>query len=255
MAVVNYRQWRCSYCQPGGDNGCLLGHPTGDPARFYPAHVDQAYQPCCRADLHSGDQHRADDRSYRVGTGVQALRQPDGGLRHRGDRRDVHRQRPAGGGAVQHVEVEEVVFHSVAGAVFRARRGLSGGQLHQDPRWRLGSAGDGPGDLYLADDVVTRASVDASVDGRRDDPDGGLRQERPFQRRTGCWHGDFHGEQQVGRTLCAAAQYQAQQSAARARRDPYRGDPGRSVCGRNQALQGHRHGQRFLPPDYPLRLP
>ena len=50
---------------------------------------------------------------------------------------------------------------------FAARHRLSRRQPDQDPRWRLGAAGDRPGHLHPADHLVARAGADAPEHGRR----------------------------------------------------------------------------------------
>ena len=120
------RHPRHHHRQPGGHLRRLLGHPAGDPSRLHPAAQDLPHERGGGgADLHSDHQLGADGDGDPARPGFQELVQPRRRLWHRGDRGDVHRRLPAGGGPVLAVEMAGLGRRPAAGALLRRRHGLS----------------------------------------------------------------------------------------------------------------------------------
>jgi KUP system potassium uptake protein len=161
---------------------------------LHAAHADQAHQRGgSRADLYPGAQLGADDHGDRAGAVLPVVEQPAA----------AYGIAVTGAMFIDTMLLAVVLISlwrwplwkaaAAAGAVYRGRHGLPWREPDQGSRWRLGAAGDGLAIFTLLTTWSRGRALMRQNDGRRHDPDGGLRQERPFQRGARARHGNLHG--------------------------------------------------------------
>ena len=110
----------------------------------------------------------------------------------------------------------------------------------EDPRRRLVPAAGRRDRLHAPDDLGEGPPADDRAHERGEPADRDLHQVGGAQRRAGAGHGGVHDRAHERRPACAAAQSQAQQGAARARRAADGRDRGRAVCARERARRRSR---------------
>ena len=223
--------------QPGGDLGRLQHYPPGHAAGLHAAPVDPPHQRNRGGpDLHSGGQLGADGRGDHPRADLPDLVEPRGSLWHRGDRRGDDRYAADGRAVRRGVEMEMVHRTPGGGLLPDRRRRLFRGQSGQGPRRRLVPAGGRSRGIHATHDLGARAQTDARPDERDRAADRDFRQEREEFGNPRAGHCDLHGQPDRRRAERIAAQYQAQQGAARTRGDPHRADCRQSLCRQRQAV-------------------
>jgi fumarate reductase subunit D len=165
-----------------------------------------------------------------VNWGLLIVEQSRGGLWDRGHRHDVHHRLHDRRAHLQRLALEQIARRPRHRRLPADRRRLFRVQPHQDPGRRLVPVAGRRHRLHPAHHLGDRPAHIARADARKLDADGGLPQDLHRVGEARSRHRRLHGGGPRWRAPRAAAQYEAQQGAARARDHHHRRDRRRALC-------------------------
>ncbi|KAF1853944.1 hypothetical protein Lal_00005155 [Lupinus albus] len=224
----------------GGDLRRLFGDLAGDASALSAA---------------DGADLAAAGRRHPAGADLPDLQQPGRRLRHRGDRHDGGDHAAGLQGRALARPLEAVAGGAGAGGVPDRRHGAVPRQSGEGGGGRLVPAGGGCGGLPADGDVAARPRGGAQAAGRGCAAlrhAAGAAEERVGA--AGAGHRGVPDRQPARPAAGAAAQHEALQGAASARRAADRRHRGRAACAGRSALRAEGAVGRILPADRPFRL-